>query len=241
MPNKYYDPGRERAARVSDLFARIARRYDLINDVQSLFLHRWWKRRLIELAAPLPGERALDLCCGTGDVSHRLAGRGARVAGLDFSGPMLDVAAQRQDADNSASDGSLRFVRGDAQRLPFRDGSFAVVSVAYGLRNLANWERGLEEMWRVAKPDGRLLILDFGKPNNGLWRGIYFCYLRCFVPLLGLVFAGDRHAYGYILESLRHFPAQRGVAGKLRELGGEEVRVHDFLGGAMSIVAGRKR
>ena len=247
MSNKYYDPGQQRAAKVSNLFARIARRYDFINDAQSFFLHRWWKRKMIRLAAPVASERALDLCCGTGDISFRLTRAGARVTGLDFSAAMLGVALRRMRSqagslrlERAEEISSPQFLQGDAQRLPFSDDSFEVISVAYGLRNLADWEKGLDEMWRVAKPGGRLLVLDFGKPDNGLWRWLYFTYLKCFVPMLGLVFAGDAHAYGYILESLQHFPAQEGVSRKLRELGGLDVRVHNFLCGAMSIVAGRK-
>ena len=244
MPNKYYDPGRQRAARVRDLFARIARRYDLINDLQSLFLHRWWKRRLIQLAAVTPGDRALDLCCGTGDIAYRLSRRGARVTGLDFSAPMLDVARQRENEVSSRDDTARipppQFLRGDAQHLPFPEEFFEIVSVAYGLRNLASWEKGLEEMWRVGRRGARLLILDFGKPDNRFWRWIYFAYLRCFVPVLGLVFVGDAHAYRYILESLHHFPAQRGISRKLGELGARDVRVQNFLGGAMSLVTARK-
>jgi demethylmenaquinone methyltransferase/2-methoxy-6-polyprenyl-1,4-benzoquinol methylase len=132
------------------------------------------------------------------------------------------------------------FVRGDAQELPFRDSSFDIVTVGYGLRNLADWERGLSEMRRVAKPGGRLLVLDFGKPDNAMWRGVYYGYLRLFVPCLGLIFCGSASAYRYILESLQHYPAQQGVAGKMRELGLVNVRIVNLLGGVMTINYGEK-
>jgi len=114
------------------------------------------------------------------------------------------------------------------------------VTVGYGLRNLASWERGLEEMLRVARPGGRLLVLDFGKPDNALWRGLYFGYLRRIVPLFGKVFCGDSQTYAYILESLNRYPAQRGVAAKMQKMNCADVRVVNVLGGAMTINYGVK-
>ncbi len=234
MANPFYDPGQQRAAKVNDLFAAIARRYDLLNDLQSAGLHRLWKRRLVRLANVTPGARALDVCCGTGDIARRLAQAGAAVVGLDFSEAMLAVARARNRNPKSEIR-NLKFVRGDAQQLPFGDAEFDIVTVGYGLRNLASWETGLREMTRVARPGARLLVLDFGKPANPLWRGLYFAHLRLVVPVLGRVFAGSAEAYAYILESLHHYPAQLGVAAKMTELGLADVRTFNFLGGAMSI------
>jgi len=241
MTNQYYEPGVGRAAKVGDLFARIAPRYDLINDLQSLGLHRWWKRRFVALAAPRPGERALDLCCGTGDVTFALARRGAEAIGLDFSPPMLGVAKQREAAMTLRDDLPVpRFMLGDAQKILFPDDSFDLVTVSYGLRNLSDWNDGVREMLRVARPGGRLLALDFGKPDNALWRAFYFAYLRAVVPLFGRIFCGDAQAYAYILESLQHYPAQRGVETWMRDLGCHDVRVVQLLGGVMSINYGSK-
>ncbi|MDB6110657.1 MAG: Demethylmenaquinone methyltransferase [Pedosphaera sp.] len=245
MTNKFYSPGEQRAARVNDLFATIAPRYDLINDLQSFGLHRYWKQRLVKLAKGRPGERALDLCCGTGDVAFALARQGMDVTGLDFSEPMLAVADQRlksQSSREKADEGGagVRFLRGDAQHIPFPDASFDVVTISYGLRNLADWEAGLREMRRVVRPGGRLLVLDFGKPENALWRGIYFSYLKCFVPLLGRLLCGDADTHGYILESLKHYAAQKGVAAKMRELQLDHVRIIDLMGGMMSINYGER-
>jgi demethylmenaquinone methyltransferase/2-methoxy-6-polyprenyl-1,4-benzoquinol methylase len=291
MADTFYVPGERRAAKVQELFARIARRYDLMNDLQSFGLHRSWKRRLVKLAASQPGQRALDVCCGTGDLALALAGRGAEVVGLDFSEEMLEVARVRQaklqpgaNAGNgdarpgrgesasasrddrgvwespkpSADSGSpgrtrptffpprrgegpsVQFIHGDALRLPFSDDTFDIVTVGYGLRNLEDWEAGLREMARVARPEGRVLVLDFGKPENAVWRGLYFGYLRFFVPLLGLVFCGNARAYTYILESLRQFPAQRGVEEAMGRLGLRKVKVVNLLGGVMSINYGEK-
>ncbi len=246
MANPFFDPGEQRAAKVRSLFDRIARRYDLLNDLQSFGLHRYWKRRVIRLAAPREGARALDVCCGTGDLAFALAALGAEVVGLDFSPEMLAVARERSDQTDRKSKIKNQkptpplFLCGDAQNLPFPENSFDIVTVGYGLRNLASWETGLREMQRVARPGGRLLILEFGKPDNRVWRAIYFSYLKLFVPLLGLLFAGNAAAYSYILESLKHFPAQRGLEGKMNDLGLDDVQVVTLLKGVMAINYGVK-
>lgn len=246
MANRFYEPGVERAAKVNDLFARIARRYDFMNDLQSFGLHRLWKGSLVRLAGPCPGARALDVCCGTGDLAFALAGCGAEVVGLDFSEPMLEVAEGRrhkkvkQIATPAEARLNPRFMKGDARELPFPDATFEIVTVAYGLRNLAGWESGLREMARVAKPGGRLFVLDFGKPENALWRGLYFGYLKFFVPVLARLVCGESEAYGYIFESLRHYPAQRGVAAGMKQLGLVNIRIRNLLGGVMSINSGEK-
>jgi demethylmenaquinone methyltransferase/2-methoxy-6-polyprenyl-1,4-benzoquinol methylase len=236
VSNVFYAPGEQRAAKVNDLFASIARRYDLLNDLQSFGLHRLWKRRVVNLAKVQTGNRALDLCCGTGDIALALAKNGAETIGLDFSEKMLAVAEARRQKENRKSQiANPKFIQGDAQQIPFPENSFDIVTVGYGLRNLASWEKGLEEMLRVAKPGGRMIILEFGKPANFLWREIYFTHLRCSVPLIGLLFCGNPQAYAYILESLKHYPAQLAVAEKMRGLKLANVRVINLLGGAMAI------
>jgi demethylmenaquinone methyltransferase/2-methoxy-6-polyprenyl-1,4-benzoquinol methylase len=237
VSNDYYAPGAQRASRVNALFARIAQRYDLINDLQSFGLHRRWKRRLVELARPRPGagKQALDVCCGTGDIARALAATGAEVTGLDFSAEMLAVAHQRDHRGPT-----VNFCQGDAMNLPFAAGSFDTVTVGYGLRNLADWHRGLQEMVRVARPGGCIAVLEFGKPDFAPWRWMYFTYLRLVVPILGLVFCRDAAAYAYILESLRHYPAQHGLAAAMRDAGLTDVAIVNFLGGAMTINLGRK-
>jgi demethylmenaquinone methyltransferase/2-methoxy-6-polyprenyl-1,4-benzoquinol methylase len=246
VSNKFFVSGAQRAARVNDLFDTIAPRYDLINDLQSLGLHRVWKRRLVALAAGRPGERALDLCCGTGDIAFALARRGVTVFGLDFSGPMLAVANQRLNTwkrfrGDDPRGAEVRFLLGDAQKIPFPDASFDLVTIGYGLRNLADWGAGLREMRRVVRPGGRVLVLDFGKPDHPLWRWLYFFYLKRFVPPLGRVFCGDADTHGYILESLTHYAAQKGVAAKMEELSFTRVRIIKLLGGIMSINYGEKK
>jgi demethylmenaquinone methyltransferase / 2-methoxy-6-polyprenyl-1,4-benzoquinol methylase len=227
MSHSYYQQGTARADGVRALFNRIAPRYDLINDLQSFGLHRYWKRRLLRLAEVQPGLAALDVCCGTGDLAEALASAGAKTTGCDFSSAMLAVAKARRK--------EIPYLQADALKLPFSEARFDIVTIGYGLRNLADFSRGLSELLRVLKPGGRLLILDFGKPRNPIWRAIYFAYLRIVVPIFGLIFCGDPAAYSYILESLRNYPAQDGVSTMLRELWCDSVGVYNFLGGIMSI------
>jgi len=241
MGSIFYASDDHRARKVDDLFAAIARRYDLINDLQSFGLHRLWKRRVVELSGARPGGCALDLCCGTGDLALALARCGAEVTGLDFSTAMLAVAETRRRKKSPPSGTPHpQFIRGDALQVPFPDNVFDIVTIGYGLRNLSSWETGLKEMHRVAKPGGRLIVLDFGKPANAVWRTVYFAHLKCSVPLLGWLFCGNAQAYAYILESLKHYPGQQVVAGRMQELGLKNVRVIDLLGGAMAINYGEK-
>ena len=233
--SKFYVEDARRAEKVGDLFAAVAPRYDLINDLQSLGLHRCWKRRLVRMSGARPGLRALDVCCGTGDVALALARTGAEVTGLDFSEPMLAVARRRAAAMGV---GAPIFDRADALALPVPDAAFDIVTVAYGLRNLADLDRGLAELKRVLKPGGRLRALEFGKPDSAAWRRLCLLYLRRMVPLFGRVFCGDRDTHSYIVTSLEGYPAQHGVDGRLQALGFRETRIVNLLGGAMSINVG---
>lgn len=234
MAESFYATGEARAQRVNDLFATIAPRYDLINDLQSFGLHRYWKRRLIELAEIQSGQKALDLCCGTGDVAFALNRAGAKTLGCDFSAPMLKVAQERK------GNLTVEFAQADALHLPIGDDTFDVVTISYGLRNLSDFRAGLIEMLRVLKPGGKLLILDFGKPDFAPWRAAYFTYLKLFVPVFGRIFCGDSATHAYILESLKKYPAQKGIAALLRELNCADLRIKNLLGGVMSINTARK-
>jgi demethylmenaquinone methyltransferase / 2-methoxy-6-polyprenyl-1,4-benzoquinol methylase len=231
MANPYFDPGADQSQRVNQLFEGIASRYDLINDLQSLGLHRWWKRRLVKMCRLTATDIALDICCGTGDISWSLAQAGVHTVGLDSSSNMLKFAHQRAAPTSSAP----LFIHGDAMKMPFVDACFDVVTISYGLRNLPRADVALKEIRRLVKPGGRLLILDFGKPANPIWRGIYFAYLRWVVPVIGRVICGNAQAYSYILESLRHYGAQTGIAAALNAGHWVNVLVVNCLGGAMSI------
>ena len=179
--------------------------------------------------------QALDLCCGTGDVAFALANAGAKVVGCDFSEPMLEVARKRLHSRGNRGDEAVTFVQADALHLPLEPNTFDIVTIAYGLRNLADFRAGLLEMLRVLKPGGKLLILDFGKPEFAPWREAYFAYLKLFVPLFGKIFCGDSATHAYILESLKKYPAKKGIAAMLTELGCREVHIENLLGGVMSI------
>ena len=218
--------------KIDQLFGAIAARYDLVNDIQSLGLHRLWKRRVVALANFREGETGLDLCCGTGDIAIGLAKRGGSLVGMDINRPMLQQAAARL-----AKRGEQRvsLAQADALNLPLGDRSVDLVTIGYGLRNLANMEDGLREITRVLKPGGRLLILDFGKPANRLLRSAYYLYLAWMLPVFGWLCCGNASAYAYILDSLKKYPAQKGVASKLGLLGYEPVEVTDIMGGTMSI------
>lgn len=236
MSSPYFEPGLQGPQRVKSLFDVVAGRYDLLNDILSFGMHRLWKRRMVGLARARAGSRALDLCCGTGDVALALASAGADVVGLDFSEAMLDLAMRRAEHRRRlGSCGAVTYMRGDALDLPFADKSFDAVTISYGLRNLESVERGLSEMCRVARPGGRILVLDFGKPRARAWRRLYMAYLRRIVPLMGWISGGGTEAYAYILPSVERYPAQEGVAEVMKKLPLANVGVVNLLGGAMSI------
>ena len=235
MANRYYREGERRADGVKDLFAAVAPRYDLINDLQSFGMHRLWKRKLLRLAQVRSGEPALDLCCGTGDIAFALARQGAQVTGVDFSDAMLDVARRRNGSGDRAG---VTFEQGDALKLRFPDASFGLVTIGYGLRNLRDIDAGLAEMARVTRPGGRLLILDFAFPSQPLWKAAYVWHLRTVVPLLGRVFCGDADTHSYILESLRRYPGPASIRQRMEANGWEDVQWWNILGGVMTLHRG---
>ena len=235
--NKYLSYDQDRAPRVREMFSRLAERYDLVNDVMSFGMHRKWKREAVRLAMDgLPRRpRVLDLCCGTGDMSFLASTRGASsVVGADFTLPMLRVAQRRARAQKRGP----AFVAADALHLPFRDGAFDAVTVGYGLRNVADPQAALREMRRVLAPGGRAVVLDFGKPDNAVADALYQSYLRTMMPAVGWIFHGDPETYLYIPASLERYPAQRGVAQMMRDVGFENARYENRLLGTMGLNVG---
>jgi len=237
VSNKYLSYDEDRAPKVREMFSRLARRYDLVNDVMSFGMHRIWKRQTVRLAlsgAP-QNARVLDLCCGSGDLCFLAEEQGAEaVFGADFTLPMLAVAKRRRQEGGRRS----RFIQADALRLPFRDGSFDVLTIGYGLRNVADIPAALLEMRRVLAPGGRAVVLDFGKPDNAIASSLYFGYLKTMMPAVGWIFHGDPQTYLYIPASLERYPAQRGVESLMREAGFTDVRYENRLLGTMGLNVG---
>ncbi len=237
MANKYLSYDEKRAPRVREMFSRLAWRYDLVNDIMSFGMHRRWKRQTVRLAlaGARPRKRVLDLCCGSGDLCFLAEDLGAgSVTGADFTLPMLAVARRRR------REGARRsgFVQADALRLPFRDGAFDVVTVSYGLRNIADLDAAVVEMRRVLAPGGRAVVLDFGKPDSRVADALYRAFLRTMMPAVGWLFHGDPETYLYIPESLERFPAQRGVERMMQAAGFANVRYENRLLGTMGINVG---
>jgi demethylmenaquinone methyltransferase / 2-methoxy-6-polyprenyl-1,4-benzoquinol methylase len=217
---------------VRAIFATIADRYDFITVVLSYGQDRRWKRRLIDLAAPRPAARALDLATGTGDIAFALAARGARVVGLDITIRMIELAR------NKTGDVTLQppqFLVGDMLALPFPSGSFDIVTTGYGLRNVPNLTTAIEEIGRVLSPGGQLLSLDFNRPSNGMVRSAYLAYLTIVGAALGWILHRDPDTYRYIPASIRQYPGAEAVARMFESRGFTGVRCYPILGGLMTI------
>lgn len=219
---------------VRGLFATIAGRYDLITIVLSYGRDRRWKRRLVDLAAPRSGTRALDLATGTGDIAFALEARGARVVGLDITPRMIELARAKQARPGAA------FVVGDMGALPFAAARFDLVTTGYGLRNVPDLTVAIDEIARVLKPGGRLLALDFDRPPNRFVRSAYLVYLTIVGGALGWLLHRDPDTYRYIPASIRTYPGAAAVAGLMRARGFGRVRHYRVLAGLMAIHDGAK-
>jgi demethylmenaquinone methyltransferase/2-methoxy-6-polyprenyl-1,4-benzoquinol methylase len=219
------------------MFDRVAGRYDLLNSLMSAGLHHRWRERAADVAAFAPGASILDVCCGTGDLTFELAGRispGGHVVGCDFSEPMLDLA--REKAKRRRVD-AVRFEWADALRLPYDEGRFDAVTVGFGLRNVADWDRGIREMARVLKPNGKLVILEFTKPTRPPFSTFYSLWFDRLAPVLGKL-SDDPGAYAYLAESLNTFPGPRGLAERMDAAGFGRIRYMTLAGGIVAIHSG---
>jgi len=227
------------AGQVNRMFDRVASRYDALNSVMTAGLHHRWRERAGERAELKAGESALDICCGTGDLTLELAGRvapGGHVVGCDFSEPMLDLA--REKARERGADG-VRFEWADALSLPYDAGRFDAVTVGFGIRNLADLERGLAEMARVLRPGGRLVVLEITQPTRPPLSTFFSLWFDRIVPLLGS-FSDDSEAYTYLPESVRSFPNPNRLAGLMHDAGIERVRWTVLAGGIIAIHSGTR-
>ena len=219
---------------VRRLFSTIADRYDLITVLLSFGLDHRWKRRAIDLAAPVPGARALDVACGTGDIAFGLSGRGASVVGLDVTHRMLEHATSRT-AHRAPRTPPPVFVQADMMALPFAVGEFEIVTTGYGLRNVPDLRSSVREIHRVLRPGGVLVSLDFNRPSSALVRAIYLGYLWLVGGALGFVLHGDPDTYRYIPASIRRYPGAAALAALLKDEGFTHVRWIPVLGGLMAI------
>ncbi len=225
----------EQASRwVRDMFGEVAPRYDFLNHLLSLNLDKTWRARTVERLKPVlskPGVEAIDLCCGTCDLLQTIeAATPARAYGTDFCRPML-TAAQRKRLRSP-------LLEADALNLPVRDAAVDVATCAFGFRNLANYQKGLDEMLRILKPGGTAAILEFSTPPNAAFGSLYRFYSRRILPRVGEMLSGSKTAYQYLPESVRKFPAAEELADQMRGAGFEEVRFERMTFGIVALHLG---
>jgi len=233
-------PVEEKAQRVRGVFDSVATDYDLMNDVMSLGIHRLWKRLAIGIANIQPGQQVLDLAGGTGDLVQLIApkvGAHGRVVLSDINSAMIRTGRARL-LDRGIV-GNVEYVQADAERLPFPDNSFDCITMGFGLRNVTRKQAALDAMYRVLKPGGRLLILEFSRPT-ALLRPAYDFYSFSILPRLGRLIAGDAASYRYLAESIRMHPDQKALVGMLEAAGFEACDYHNLTGGIVAIHRGYK-
>jgi demethylmenaquinone methyltransferase/2-methoxy-6-polyprenyl-1,4-benzoquinol methylase len=223
----------EFADQVRGMFDRIAGVYDLMNSAMTAGLHHQWRERAVDRAQVAPGSDALDVCCGTGDLAlelRRRIGPDGRVVGTDFSEPMLELARRK----SGEQDLPVEFGWADALDLPYGDASFDAVTIGFGARNLADLDRGIAEMTRVLRPEGRLVILEIARPQRQPLASFYSFWFDRLVPVLGTL-AGDPDAYSYLPDSVRTFPQPERLAGMLTAAGLTEIRWLLLAGGIVAV------
>ncbi|MFA8386126.1 MAG: bifunctional demethylmenaquinone methyltransferase/2-methoxy-6-polyprenyl-1,4-benzoquinol methylase UbiE [Pelagibaca sp.] len=233
-------PETEKAGRVQGVFSSVASKYDVMNDAMSFGIHRIWKDAMMDWLAPRPGQRLLDVAGGTGDVSFRFlkrAGRGHATV-LDLTELMLIEGRKRAEA-NAMSD-SLDWVVGDAMHLPFDDNTFDVYTISFGIRNVTRPQEALNEAFRVLRPGGRLMVLEFSQIPNEMMQKVYDLYSFNIIPRMGQMIANDRDSYQYLVESIRKFPDQDTFLGMVRHAGFENAKYRNLSMGIACLHSGWK-
>jgi demethylmenaquinone methyltransferase/2-methoxy-6-polyprenyl-1,4-benzoquinol methylase len=228
-------PEDEKAGLVHGVFSSVASKYDVMNDVMSVGIHRLWKDAMMDWLAPRDGQRLLDVAGGTGDIAFRFLRRapGATAVVTDMTESMLIEGRKRAEAETFAD--RLEWIVGDAMALPFESGSFDVYTISFGIRNVTRIEDALAEAYRVLKPGGRVMVLEFSQlPNDGLQK-LYDLYSFNVIPRMGQVIAGDRDSYQYLVESIRRFPDQERFADMIRNAGFEQVKYRNLSMGIAAL------
>ncbi|WP_223425205.1 bifunctional demethylmenaquinone methyltransferase/2-methoxy-6-polyprenyl-1,4-benzoquinol methylase UbiE [Tateyamaria pelophila] len=233
-------PEGEKAGRVQGVFNSVASKYDIMNDVMSMGIHRIWKEAMMDWLAPRPGQNLLDVAGGTGDISFKFlkrAGYGHATV-LDLTEPMLVEGRKRAEADKMQD--SLDWVVGDAMALPFADNSFDVYTISFGIRNVTRPQEALAEAYRVLKPGGRLMVLEFSQlPVDGMQK-LYDLYSFNVIPRMGQMIAGDRDSYQYLVESIRNFPDQETFLTMVKDAGFENAKYRNLSMGIAALHSGWK-
>ncbi|MDR7126824.1 bifunctional demethylmenaquinone methyltransferase/2-methoxy-6-polyprenyl-1,4-benzoquinol methylase UbiE [Pseudotabrizicola sp. 4114] len=233
-------PEADKAGMVHGVFTRVASKYDIMNDLMSVGVHRLWKDAMMDWLAPRPGQRLLDVAGGTGDVAFRFLNRapGATAVVCDMTESMLIAGRQRAEADSMAD--RLGWVVGDAMALPFESNSFDVYTISFGIRNVTRIADALSEAYRVLRPGGRLMVLEFSQIPNDLMQKAYDLYSFNVIPLMGQIVAGDRDSYQYLVESIRKFPDQEAFATMIRQAGFDQVKYRNQTMGIAALHSGWK-
>lgn len=233
-------PEGDKAGMVHGVFTRVASRYDIMNDVMSVGIHRLWKDGMMDWLAPRPGQRLLDVAGGTGDIAFRFLKRapGASAMVLDMTESMLVEGRRRAEAESLAD--RLDWVAGDAMALPFADNSFDVYTISFGIRNVTRVQDALTEAFRVLRPGGRLMVLEFSQLPNAAMQKAYDLYSFNVIPVMGQIVAGDRDSYQYLVESIRKFPDQETFKSMIERAGFGLVKYRNLSMGVAALHSGWK-
>ena len=232
-------PIEEKARKVAGVFHSVADKYDVMNDLMSMGIHRLWKRFTIEQAAVKKGQRVLDLAGGTGDLAlrfSRLVGPDGQVVLSDINASMLARGRERLTDEGMA--GNIEYVQANAEALPFPDNHFDLITIAFGLRNVTDKDAALRSMYRVLKPGGRLLVLEFSKPVAPGLSPVYDLYSFRLLPFMGKLVANDAESYRYLAESIRMHPDQETLKAMMQEAGFERCEYFNLTGGIVALHSG---